>query len=686
VAERRRDPSAARPTYRPEIQGLRALAVSLVVVYHVWPGRLPGGYIGVDVFFVISGFLITEQLLGELRRDRRVSLARFYGRRARRLLPAAAFVLAVIWVASRLILPSTQLPETADEIRASALYFQNWLLAHNAVDYLHATQAPSPVQHFWSLSVEEQFYLLWPLLFLAAGLLLRRRGRIGYAALGLLTAGVFAVSLYISITATAADPAAAYFTTTTRMWELAAGGLLALAGPRVRRFLGREGAAGWAGLALVLAGAFLISDSTAFPGWIALVPVGGTVLLLTAGSAPARFGPGLVLNRRPLIVLGGISYGIYLWHWPLIILWKAYWGTTRIGLIAGAGLIAGTVLLAWLMKMLLEDPVRLRPFIARYSWRSLATASAVVVPVVLVSVFIHDQPPPWHGGIDKKHPGGAVLAEGRSVPQARPVPPVDSAKHDEPDTKGDTCLLAETETGTHTCTFGDTDHPKLTVALVGDSMAAQWLTALEEIAHRRHLEIVTELHSRCQFSATMTIDRPGHEYTVCHDWAEDAQHEVLTRIKPDVVITSDRPELGTPDHPHAGREAFEQIGAGMYKYWKQLLDAGIQVVPIRETPEMEHNVPDCLASRTGDRSSCSADKSAAIVRDTPTEVATRAAHGRVDLVDMNSFICGSTTCRPVEGNVAVYRDSHHLTNTYVKTIAPFLEQRLLATHALHRIG
>jgi peptidoglycan/LPS O-acetylase OafA/YrhL len=198
--------------FRPDIQGMRALAVLLVVIYHLYPSRLPGGYVGVDVFFVISGYLITGHLAAGYARTGRVRLLDFWGRRARRLLPAAALVLLVTWIASRIVLPTTRLPATAQQIRASALYFQNWVLAHTSTNYLTAEDAPTPVQHFWSLSIEEQFYLFWPLLFvLAAVVAWRWNRRAGRLTLFVLAAGIVAASLVYSAHETAINPAAAYF-------------------------------------------------------------------------------------------------------------------------------------------------------------------------------------------------------------------------------------------------------------------------------------------------------------------------------------------------------------------------------------------------------------------------------------------------------------------------------------------
>ena len=328
--------------FRPDIQGLRAIAVSLVVVYHLYPSALPGGFAGVDVFFVISGFLITGHLWRTCRDTGRLSLADFWGRRARRLVPAAALVLAVTWGLSYWVLPSSQLAATAEQIRASALYFQNWQLASDAVNYLQQGSAPSSVQHFWSLSVEEQFYLAWPLLFLAALLIGRqwaRRGRhvatsaqrtaLTHRAAFTLTAALVAASLAYSVYDTTANPAQAYFVTTTRMWELGAGGLLALLPAGVTERIGRQGWLGWAGLAMIVGSQFILNGSTPFPGWIALLPVGGTLALIAGGSSRARLSPWRLTSARPMTFLGGISYSLYLWHWPLIACWTAWRGASR---------------------------------------------------------------------------------------------------------------------------------------------------------------------------------------------------------------------------------------------------------------------------------------------------------------------------------------------------------------------
>ena len=396
-ARHRADPADPAPAkgrgFRPDIQGLRALAVLLVVIYHLFPSKLSGGYVGVDVFFVISGYLITGHLANGLDKTGRVSLLDFWGRRARRLLPAAAVVLLATWIASRFILPATRLSATADQIRASALYYQNWVLARNSTNYLTAADAPTPVQHFWSLSVEEQFYLVWPLLFLVAAFVAWRWKRSGgRIAMIVLAAAVVVVSLVYSAHETTANPAAAYFVTTTRMWELAAGGLLAL----VQSRLGVHRPAGLAGLGRPgpddLLGV-LHHQRSAFPGTIAMLPVGGALLMLGCGSAEAKWGPAWLTSLRPAVFIGDISYSLYLWHWPLIVLWKTYSGGA-IHYLDGSAIFVTAVVLAWLTKRFVEDPIRLAPAIAKYPRRSLATALTVLIPVGVVALYA--SPPAYH--------------------------------------------------------------------------------------------------------------------------------------------------------------------------------------------------------------------------------------------------------------------------------------------------
>jgi peptidoglycan/LPS O-acetylase OafA/YrhL len=672
--------------FRPDIQGLRALAVGMVVVYHLYPSLLTGGFAGVDVFFVISGFLITGHMLREYRKAGRIRLIEFWGRRAKRLVPAAALVLTVTWVASRLLLPATRLADTAAQTRASALYYQNWQLAWNAVNYLKADSAPSPVQHFWSLSVEEQFYLGWPFLFVLAALValtVRRRAAVeqarrhrGHRVLIVLAGAVVAGSLCYSVYYTRANPSGAYFVTTTRIWELGLGGLIALLPGGLGRRLSRLGLLGWAGLGLVAASASVLSGTQAFPGVLALLPAGGTAALIIGGSAAARFGPSRLTSIRPMVFIGGISYSLYLWHWPIIVLWTA-WAGHPVGPVSGPVIAAVAVLLSWLSKVWVEDKVRTASLLSGHGWRSVSTALAAVVPAVLVSLYIAAEPAPWDGRLGPNYPGAAVLAS--KVTKVKPAPVVPQPNAIKlPAYWQQGCLVPVSSPSPKECVYGDTAHPVLTVALVGDSMAGDWFTPLAKIAADRHWELVTDLHSVCPLSSALMITPgTGGPYASCHSWGAAVVRDLITRIRPDVVITSDWPGLATVRHPKGGAAAQQEIGAGMDAYWDQLEDHHISVVAIKESPDLGLNVPDCVSKNLSSPGKCSVPAAKALKRDLPTVYATKAASGRVPLVNMNPLICGPVNCPPVIGNVLVYQDSHHLTSTYALTTAPYLEARLL---------
>src|SRR4051794_27531067 len=290
--------AARRAAVLPEVQALRAIAVVLVLVYHLWPEAVPGGFVGVDVFFAISGFLITSLLLDEIGATRTIAFGSFWARRARRILPAALMTLGVTAVATLLFVPTTHWAAFLTEIGASAAYVENWQLAHDAVDYFAANDAVSPVQHYWSLSVEEQFYLVWPLLIGATLWLTRaasRRGRV--RALALAMGALTVASLAWSIVHTPADPSAAYFVTPTRAWEFGVGGLLALA-PGIGHAPGRRALLGWAGLAAILVAGLTYGSGTVFPGAAALLPVGGALAVMAAGAPSVRWAPTGVLGLR----------------------------------------------------------------------------------------------------------------------------------------------------------------------------------------------------------------------------------------------------------------------------------------------------------------------------------------------------------------------------------------------------
>ncbi|MGO1167995.1 MAG: acyltransferase family protein, partial [Janibacter sp.] len=342
---------------RGDIEGLRAVAVGTVLIYHVGIPFMPGGFVGVDIFFVISGFLITSLLLREATRSGRISIADFYARRARRLLPAASVVLIFTAILGWFILPGQDRGNLGTDVMAATFYVINWALAYRSVDYLAEDAAPSLLQHYWSLSVEEQFYVVWPLIIIV-GLFIAKRTRLRpkpllFGLLGLIAAA----SLAYSVVHTASDPATAYFYSTTRIWELAIGALLAFLVVRLASLpRGIAELLAGVGLLLVLWSAFFLDGKTPWPGAWALAPTVGAALIIAAGCASQSTITARLLSLKPMVWIGGLSYAIYLWHWPLITMAKVAYPDVRIRHLVVLGLLS--IALAWMTKHLVEDPIR----------------------------------------------------------------------------------------------------------------------------------------------------------------------------------------------------------------------------------------------------------------------------------------------------------------------------------------
>src|SRR5690625_3135021 len=339
--------------FRPEIEGLRAVAATLVMVYHIFLGRVSGG---VDVFFLIAGFLITGSLLRQVERTGKIMPGAFLVRLAKRLLPNSLTVLAVVIVGTWIWVPLTQHRATFREITASTLYYENWSLISKATDYLAHEEVQSPVQHFWAMSIQGQFYIIWLVLF-AVALLFGRKGIRG--TLGILLGIVFVVSFAFSVYYTNENQPVAYFHTGTRVWEFAAGGLFALFSLKIPRISEKiRVPISWMGLAAIIFLGTIIPVSTLFPGYIAIIPIFGGLLILLAGPSKSRWSATTLLGSRPMVYLGGVSYGLYLWHWPILIFYKHYTGREIVGPRSGVAIILLSLILAVVSTRFVERPLR----------------------------------------------------------------------------------------------------------------------------------------------------------------------------------------------------------------------------------------------------------------------------------------------------------------------------------------
>ncbi|MFC6173782.1 acyltransferase family protein [Subtercola frigoramans] len=674
---------------RPEIQALRAIAVLSVVVYHLWPVRLPGGFVGVDIFFVISGFLIVAHLMREIDRTGSVQLLVFWARRARRLLPASLLVLAVTGLAVVVAVPTVQWQQFYSEIGASALYVQNWLLAYNAVDYLAAVNAPSPVEHFWSLSVEEQFYLAWPIvivLLLAVGRLRRALSRRAIV-VGVLVV-VTAASFFYSVYAVDVTPSAAYFVTTARAWEFGAGGLLALLSHGSLGFRPLRGAlVSWLGLAIIAITVFFYSAATPFPGIGAIPPVVGTLLMIWAGSPTGRWSPGALLGLRPAQWVGGVSYSLYLWHWPLIVLVPFVTAQPLDGQ-ARVLILVSAVVLAYITKRFVEEPFRVRTTLTRRTaGRALFVTLGCTVIVALGATLGYCQP-----FIASYQISAAAAAAIRDNPRCAGAPaalPENQCSQPYAVTTLTTPAYAETDIGrgvqsvdeckqtfdataVMTCDIGDLATATSTVALVGDSHAGQYLTALDEYGRANHVHFITYLKSWCAGTGAPDVASFGYDVPErmqsCTDWGRSVLASVSQNTAIDAVLFTDYTRSYVEAPPSLGGRP---ITAGDFETaWQPLLDAGKRVIVIRDLPNADkEDIPACVATHLAQYDPCSQPRASATLDLGQDPLSMAAAQmPSVSFIDLTDDLCDATTCHVVIGGFIVYFGSNHLTQTFSRTL------------------
>jgi len=675
---RAESPGLTTSRFRPDIEGLRAIAVLLVLLWHAGLPFLPGGFIGVDVFFVVSGFLMTGILHRELVLRRRISVLKFYARRARRLVPAGTVVLVVTALATWAVLPATRWWDTGLDIGAAGAYVLNWLLAATSVDYLAQDAAASPVQHFWSLSVEEQYYLAWPLILVVAASYVRRSGANATACVLGILGFTFAGSLAWSIYATARQPGVAYFVTTTRVWELALGGIVALLAPRFAQVSWRVATAlGWIALAAILATAVLLTTDIPFPGSVALVPTVATAVVLAVGN---RGGFSAAMNNPPTQAIGRLSYSLYLWHWPILVIggYLITDGITSLSVHAGISLIILSVVPAALSYRFVESPFRDSKRLREAPRRSMGVAAAGIVIALAVGGSLsggaklaqHFAPEPQFSSGDSSVSFGAAMIGSPGYDRVvgheiSPSPLL--AEADNPPVYARGCQQPQSSSNPVSCEFGDTASP-ITVALVGDSHAAHWVDALAYVADQRGWRLLTYTKSSCALIDAPVLYR-GAPAPKCTEWNANVQAELAT-IKPSAVFVSNiNYQLEMVSENDNDRE----LTAAMARSWATVAGTGTQVYVLRDTPASKFNPADCLAGHLDEPQLCATPRDEAFGKRGVAQL-DAAAVSPVTVIDITASVCPSDPCAPVIGGVMVYRDKTHMTATYSRSLGPILNR------------
>ena len=608
-----------------QIQGLRALAAILVTLFHAkW---VSGGFIGVDIFYVISGFLITGLLLREIDRSGTINFKEFYSRRFKRLLPTSFFVLAITAVVSWMLIPATMRTSLGRDVIAASLYVSNYLFAWWQADYQNLDATPSPVIHYWSLAVEEQFYLVWPLLillFFTLSKYLKNRMVLTY-----LVATITLASFIFSIYQTENSPIWAFYSLPTRAWELGLGALLVLIPPfKTRKFIGLIG------FVLLAISAFIFNESTPFPGLNAALPVIGTVLLIaTINSWPPFLND--VANSRISQWLGEISYPLYLWHWPLLVLPSTYFARP-LEVYERLLAIAATILLADLTHRFIEEPYRNKKILPLLVYKKAAYVTGISVFMGAVIMFTNSDK------IDISGIKGAVsLAQIKARPQIY----------------DDGCHANYAQTKSGKCEYGKLDSDK-TMVLYGDSHAAQWFPALIEIANRSGYKLISLTKSACPSVETVRRDQGGFKMSRCVQWRENTIKRIQD-IEPDVLIMSSFQYFAQPPQFNDRTQWWNE---GQRKLLNQVKNSSPHLIYITDTPHPTRDVPACLSNYS--ISECNT-----------SERSKNLSIPGFKVIDPNPWLC-SNVCPAVKDGVVAYRDASHISVDISLALIPRLTQAL----------
>lgn len=722
------DPSPARtaPTKAPatrlrrDVQGLRAVAILTVLAAHAGVSWFAGGYVGVDVFFVISGFLITQQLVGELARSGRISLRRFYARRARRILPAATLTLAVTVVAAVVLLgPAQVAPLTLDAVWASA-FAANIRMAIAGTDYFQAELPPSPVQHFWSLAVEEQFYLVWPLVALLCIVLATRIGasrgadsgaerggessvrarRLLLAAIALITVA----SLLWSVVHTPAEATSAYFSSLTRAWELGIGAGLAILVTSGRvmqrlaaaRFLREILVIG--GLAAILLACLTYDESTPFPGYQAALPVLGSAAVILAGAVPSgdsTIGARL-LSVPPMQAIGDWSFSLYLWHWPLLVMPEIVLQRDLIWTERSVAVTAAVVL-AYLSFRFVEAPFRERT-VWRPTWRAL-TFYPVSIALVVTTAFggrVYADFEATRGSFQpaislaSASPADPSLDEQQalvraSVIAARGNTPIPTelrpalTELDKLKPRRTKCDYTD-DTVRDLCVDGDPDGKK-TMVVFGNSHALHWVPTLNRIGKKHGFKVYFLVKNRC-VSASITTDRGGDEhdpYTECDDFNRWAFKQ-YKRLDADLTVVSTAPPIkgvfDEDDRWVGEKDEINELMRPAYTDFLKRVDRHTKrTVLIRDIQGFDANAGTCLSRPGATLGDCVMKPVES--RETAIDVQVDAAKEvGVDAVDMNSYFCWDGSCPAVVGDTITHYDGTHMSRQYAPRLTEPLAREL----------
>jgi peptidoglycan/LPS O-acetylase OafA/YrhL len=655
--------------FRGDIQGLRGISVLSVVLFHLSDRLAPGGFVGVDIFFSISGYIITTLLLREYEASGHISLGGFLARRARRLLPNATAVLAFILIAGLVVIPNYDYPLLVGDVKSAALYYSNFHFLAAKLEYFKSNLEPSAVVHFWSLSIEEQFYFVWPAVVLLTCNLSRRYRYSWMTSVGAMLLAIWVVSFVSCIIVVRYNQPLAFFGSGTRVWELASGALLAVfrnsVGSPVSRY--RE-EAGVLGLGLIVLSFWFLDENKTHPGVLTLLPVLGTLLVIAAGTG-ADYQPRVakLLSARWLNWFGDRSYSIYLWHWPMIIFANRLIDGRPI--LAGISAVIGTLILSELAYRFIETPIHRGQWNTRRVYPQIALAACSVAGVLMLGILIENL---------------SNVLLGREDARSRWSESIKIATNDDGAPYRDKCHLDGSDVMQPECLYGDKGAAR-TAILFGDSHAAHWFPALEKVGLDHGWAVRSWSKSVCP-AARIHVWDPYRKtrYVECDQW----RAAIIARIlkmepRPVVFLSSSNGYSGWTQSIDGksvlnNRAAEDDFERGLTETAKALVGGGATVYIIRDTPLADVKYKQCIVRRLGGVG-CERPRSRAINQN---EIEKRVAEAlNVGFIDVSDIICEKTTCPVVKDGMIVYRDDSHMTATFARTLAPTFKEALQSPKA-----
>lgn len=653
--------------YRPEVQGLRAVAVLLVVIYHVFVGRVSGG---VDIFLLISAFFMTLSFVRKIEGERRLDIPRYWLHTFRRLLPLASITIVGTLILLALFYPATAISDFRWQGLTSVFYVENWQLAAASVDYYatdHSTA--SPFQHFWSLSVQGQVFLLWPLIFGLAWLVRRRTGISSVPILAACFGLIFSASLVFSVITTESQQAFAYFDTRARLWEFALGSLIALAIPYLNPPRAVRIVLGWVGIVSMVSVGILVDVQGAFPGWIALWPLLSAAAIIVAGNTESPAGFDRFLSWGPVVKLGDAAYALYLVHWPFLITYLVIRDRPVAGWRSGIVMVLICVVLAVLVTKYIENPIRRWQWPERSKWRLGVVIGVcmalVIMPIVSWAQFDKHREAQIEAQAYRNNPGAAVLTE-QDLPEGDPQAPLlPQIQGDYPKPSLGAACPAEMglNTGNQQWCGLTVENPDsdVTILTFGNSHAVQWIPAVQGLAQEQDWSMVSYIRGNC----LVGLEEPQiRDHAACEDWSEDLD-KVMDYVQPDLVVMN-----GTRTTDDGGETMSPEVVERMDYFTSH--DA--HVLAVRDNPRFESSPGVCLDGDASKADECLPPMRDMVTSTSPIEDVAE-SRSAVSALDMNDLICPEGRCSPEIGRVIVYWDNNHLTQTYVRSLVPMFIDR-----------